>query len=141
MLVSNHQSSENWLGTLLKVPQLLKVFIFKLSAVGLPAVACVLAVDGDPAVADVHVVMAALLLPMSMLLQVFFLLLASWYWILCNMMLQYDVLAVACSSLGRSPCHKIFHSLEGGTSKYRKSLPVTAAILFTSPMQEKYVQN
>jgi hypothetical protein len=35
---------------------MLKVFIFKLSAVGLPAVACVLAVDSDPAVADVHVV-------------------------------------------------------------------------------------
>jgi hypothetical protein len=35
---------------------LLKGFIFKLSAAGLPAVACVLAVDNDPAVADVHVV-------------------------------------------------------------------------------------
>ncbi len=34
----------------------MKVFIFKLSAVGLPAVACVLAVDTDPDVADVHVV-------------------------------------------------------------------------------------
>jgi hypothetical protein len=92
------------------VPPLLKVFIFKLSAVGLPAVACVLAVDGDPAVADIHVVPAALLLPMSMLLQVFFLLLAYCYWGPCFMMLQHDVLAAGCSSLGRSPCHKIFQS-------------------------------
>jgi hypothetical protein len=58
---------------------MLKVFIFKLSAVDLPAVACVLAVDGDPAVADIHVVPAALypvplsmLLLAPMLLQVFF---------------------------------------------------------------------